>query len=628
MSRIEALLAARQFVVPQRSGDYLYFISDLNGRLSLYRMLLAGSVPEPLLPPNIALQTPHHMDGKSFVVLAEYNQIVVMIDQDGDENYQPMRIPLTGGFPELIFGDQFAGMQTNLAKIDLKTGIGYLTASSRTRPEFSGYQINVLENSATLLATAAEGPFYATSSPDQQTILTVDAYGIGDTVVYRQQLGSTDRSVIFGTPMEQRTTPIEPNGMGFAEWVNDDYALFSTSLFDDCYSLALLRLDGSQSLDAVSIEGLVHTGQGEFDRLTKLSEQRYLIGYNIDGCSWCYEAELDLENKRMLVSKVLCGQAPLDNGVLESIAYDSDSDSFALSFSTAIAPTQLFTIKPNQELQQHTNERVLGIPVEHLSAGEDASFNSHDGLRISARLYRPAPALGYEGPRPLVYYIHGGPQGQERPDFAWFSMPLIQFLALKGFAVFVPNVRGSSGYGFNYMNQVTHDWGGQDRLDHVHAMTNVLSNDPLIDTKRAGVMGRSYGGFMTLTLVGRHPELWKAGIDMFGPYDLHTFSARVPETWKAYMATQVGDPVTEADFLVERSPKTYIHNLACPLLVTQGANDPRVIEQESREVVHELQALGKNVDYLLFSDEGHDVLKYANKVTCYNRITDFFSQYL
>ncbi|ABX05106.1 MAG TPA: S9 family peptidase [Herpetosiphon sp.] len=628
MPRIEALLAARQFVVPQRAGDYLYFISDLNGRLSLYRMLLTGSVPEPLLPPDIALQTPHHMGGKSFVVLAEYNQIVVMIDKDGDENYQPLRIPLTGGFPEPVFGDQFADAQTNLSKLDPSTGIGYLNVASRVRPELSCYQINVLTGTSTLLHTGPDGPFYATSAPDQQTIITVDGYGIGDSVIYRQQLGSTERSVVFGTPMDQRTTPVEPNGMGFGEWVNDQVALVSTSLFDDCYSLALLRLDGAQSLDSVTIEGLVHSGQGEFDRLLHLTEQRFLIGYNIDGCSWCYEAEFDLAGKRMLVTKVLVGQAPLDNGVLESIDYDQASDSFALSFSTAIAPTQIYTIKSSQELQQHTTERVLGIPVEHLAAGEDASFNSHDGLRISARLYRPAPALGYEGPRPLVYYIHGGPQGQERPDFAWFSMPLIQFLTLKGFAVFVPNVRGSSGYGFKYMNHVTHDWGGQDRLDHVHAMTKVLVNDPLIDIKRTGVMGRSYGGFMTLTLLGRHPELWRAGIDMFGPYDLHTFSARVPETWKSYMATQVGDPVTEHDFLVERSPKTYMHNLACPLLVTQGANDPRVIERESSEVVHELQALGKNVDYLLFSDEGHDVLKYANKVTCYNRITDFFSQHL
>ena len=119
---------------------------------------------------------------------------------------------------------------------------------------------------------------------------------------------------------------------------------------------------------------------------------------------------------------------------------------------------------------RQTNERILGIAPHLLAPGEDASYTSHDGLRISARLYMPAPELGFEGKRPVIFYIHGGPQSQERPDFTWFSMPLIQFFTLNGFAVWVPNVRGSSGYGISYMKRVDHDWGGLDRLDHVAAV--------------------------------------------------------------------------------------------------------------------------------------------------------------
>jgi dipeptidyl aminopeptidase/acylaminoacyl peptidase len=260
-------------------------------------------------------------------------------------------------------------------------------------------------------------------------------------------------------------------------------------------------------------------------------------------------------------------------------------------------------------------------------AGEDASFESYDGRRVSARLYLPAPALGFAGPRPLVYYVHGGPQSQERPDFTWFSMPLIQFLTLNGLAVFVPNARGSSGYGLDYMKQVDRDWGGADRLDHVHAL-RLLGEDPRLDTARAGVVGRSYGGYMTLTLAGRHPELWRAACDMFGPYDLLSFSNRIPETWKPYFAAALGDPVNDRDFLVERSPRTYLGQLACPLLVIQGKNDPRVVEAESRDLVENLRGQGKQVDYLLFEDEGHDVLKLKNRVRCYNAITNFFKSHL
>ena len=256
------------------------------------------------------------------------------------------------------------------------------------------------------------------------------------------------------------------------------------------------------------------------------------------------------------------------------------------------------------------------------------SYNSFDGTRVSARLYLPPKELGFSGPRPLVYYVHGGPQGQERPDFSWFSMPLIQFLTLNGFAVFVPNVRGSTGYGMSYMKQVDRDWGGKDRLDHVHAMTKVLPKDKRIDVHRAAVVGRSYGGYMTLIQVGQHPELWAAACDMFGPYDLLTFSERIPPTWKPYFAIALGDSVKDRDFLVERSPRTRIESLACPLLVIQGKNDPRVVEQESRDLVEHLRRKGKDVEYLMFEDEGHDVLTFENRVQCYNTITEFFRKHL
>jgi dipeptidyl aminopeptidase/acylaminoacyl peptidase len=159
-------------------------------------------------------------------------------------------------------------------------------------------------------------------------------------------------------------------------------------------------------------------------------------------------------------------------------------------------------------------------------------------------------------------------------------------------------------------------------------MQHVLPADDRVDVTRAGVVGRSYGGYMTLTLASRHPELWRAAVDMFGPYDLVTFSERVPETWKPYIALVIGDVENERDFLAERSPRTYIEGLACPLLVIQGKNDPRVVEQESRDLVEALRARGKDVDYLLFEDEGHDVLKLPNRVRCYESIARFFSAHL
>jgi dipeptidyl aminopeptidase/acylaminoacyl peptidase len=177
------------------------------------------------------------------------------------------------------------------------------------------------------------------------------------------------------------------------------------------------------------------------------------------------------------------------------------------------------------------------------------------------------------------------------------------------------------------MKHVDRDWGGLDRLDHV-AGVDRLRDDPRLDSNRIGVIGRSYGGFMTLTLAGRHPQLWSAAVDMFGPYDLLSWATRLPESWLTYLRLQIGDPQTERDTLVARSPRTYLGALACPLLVVQGANDRRVTRFDSDELVAELRAAGKDVDYLVFDDEGHDFTRRTNKARCYQAITTFFERHL
>ena len=633
MKRIESFLSARLFLVPQLVGDRLYFISNLNGRNSLYVMDRGGSVPEPLLPPDIALQNPHLMNGRSFIVFPQLEKILVMLDQDGNENYLPMMIPLEGGYPEPLFADDFANHRVIAADPDLEQNNLFFVAESRSEAMHHSYLANLADGKLIKINASRFGGWPSGSNKDKTKFILQEGYGAGDSVLFRYNLGDEKPTALLGTPMMERDPENPPRtyNIGGGDFIRNEAGLLAgTSEFEDTYGLAYLPLDNPEALQQVPINGTQHQGMGELEEARHLTGNKYLILYNIDGSSWAYEAELNEDSLEMQMTHLLCGKGKLAGGVLESIQYNKVQDEYVLSFSTAVSPTQLYTISgPNRDdLQQHTRERILGLPQTWLSPGEDYPFTSYDGLRISARLYLPAPTLGFEGPRPLIYYIHGGPQSQERPDFAWFSMPFIQFLTLNGFAVFVPNVRGSTGYGFAYMKHVVRDWGGADRLDHVHAMTEVLPQDDRIDTKRAGVCGRSYGGYMTLTLTSRHPDLWSAAIDMFGPYDLMTFASRVPETWKPFIKLLVGDPETEQDFLKERSPRTYIEQITAPMLVVQGKNDPRVIEQESRELVEHLQEIGKEVDYLMFPDEGHDVLKYENRVKVYTTMTDFFVKHL
>jgi dipeptidyl aminopeptidase/acylaminoacyl peptidase len=633
-NRIESLLSARLFLEPQLAEGRIYFVSNLSGHLSLYAMDEAGGVPEPLLPPQLALQNPELVTGYSFYVLPTLGRIVVMIDHDGDENYEPHVVSIDGGFPEPLAEDAFRGKRSSLLDVDLDTATAYFSVQSREESLMSAVRVDLETGDAETIGQSMYGAFVAAWTPDHSRVVLADGYTVGDVVLYEVDATGA-RQMLHGTPLDEREEgrdyPLSGLGSTHATVSGKGILLLST-LFDDAGSPGYLDFDGAGEIEPVTIEGLVHEGAGELEALQHLDGSLYAATYNIDGCSWVYETRFDEEGRSLTVDRVLVGEGPLAGGMLHGLHYDEGSGGFALSFCTATDPTQLYVLEPTTDTPpvRKTRERVLGLAPELLSAGEDAPFESHDGLRVSARLYRPSPELGYEGARPLVYYVHGGPQSQERPNFAWFSMPLIQILTLEGFAVFVPNARGSTGYGLEYTKRVDSDWGGLDRLDHVHAMTEFLPKDDLVDVSRAGVVGRSYGGYMTLTLASRHPELWRGAVDMFGPYDLLTFSQRIPETWKPYFALALGDPEKEEDreFLVERSPRTRIADITCPLLVIQGQNDPRVVEQESRDLVEGLRETGKQVDYLVFEDEGHDVLKLPNRVRCYDAIVSFFSRHL
>jgi pimeloyl-ACP methyl ester carboxylesterase len=631
--RIESLLSARLFIFPQFAGERIYFLSNLSGHLSLYAMNYGGSVPEPLLPPHIALQNPELIGGFSFYAFPNIGKILVMIDQNGDENYQPMLIPIEGGFPEPAFDNFFAGYRVHLTLCDMDNDAVYFSAERRDKPLQEAYRGELMTNQLTKLAESQWGAFPSAYSDDHNKVLLGDGYTVGDNVLYHYD--GKQKTVLYGKPIEQRKEGEQAplNGIGATVFSHSGLGvLLICSVFEDTYSLAYIPLGQPGTLLPVKVKGIRHEGAGEMTGIEHLDGDHFAVTYNIDGCSWLYEGVFDEEKRVMKLVNVIVGDEPLDSGHLEHYEYNKELDVFTLSFSTAISPTQIYTVerKKRDLIVMQTNEKVLGISEEQLSKGEDASFTSYDGLRISARLYMPAKTLGFKGPRPLVYYIHGGPQGQERPNFAWFSMPLIQFLTLRGFAVFVPNVRGSTGYGLSYTKHVDRDWGGNDRLDHVHAMTDFLPKDKRLDVKRAAVVGRSYGGYMTLMLAGRHPELWKAACDMFGPYDLLTFSERIPPTWKPYFKIALGDPEkpNEKKFLIERSPRTYLEQMTCPMLVVQGRNDPRVVAAESEDLVKNLRKKGKDIDLLIFEDEGHDVLKYENRVTVYNSITDFFAKYL
>lgn len=636
---IEALMAARQVQRPALNGDKVYFIGNLPGHYCFYEMSKAGGYPIPLIPEHIALQNPHLMNSPSFGLVPKLDMAIIMVDKDGNELYQPMTVQLSaGGIPQPLFGDTYKDMQVTLSHLNPHTNIAFFNIDDRKSPGLELLRVNLETHEVFSLGKDPYGWYLLAVNDNATEGVIAKGYGIGDVVLYHWKEGD-EPTLFYGKPLEERVPreEVELPAFGGGYFVNDDTIITFTRIFSDQYSLAFISPSRPGFIQEVRVEGLEHTGMGELDLFEHLAGDHFLLGYNIDGCSYLYEGHLDQGDQPVVrVTKTLVGTTPpLMNGMLLGVGFDEMAfmeegqevpAEYVVAFTKATMPSRLFRINvTTKTVEAITNERVLGIAEDYLSEGEDASYQSHDGLRISARLYRPSPKHGFEGPRPLVYWIHGGPTGQERPDFTWFSMPLIQYLTFHGFAVFVPNVRGSTGYGFEYTSKVHRNWGGEDVLDHVHALGE-LEKDPLIDSTRRYVAGRSYGGYMTLMLVSKYPELFNGGCDLFGPYDFLGFFERLPPSWQEGFRVQVGDPdkPEERQMLVDRSPKTYFDQIIAPLLVIQGRNDPRIVAVESEEIVETLKSKGRDAEIIIFEDEGHDVIKFRNKVKCYQEMTKFF----
>ncbi len=246
-------------------------------------------------------------------------------------------------------------------------------------------------------------------------------------------------------------------------------------------------------------------------------------------------------------------------------------------------------------------------------------YQAPDGLFISALYYRPAGL----GPFPVVVVLHGGPEDQERPRY----VGIYQFLLSRGIGVFAPNFRGSTGYGRSFQRRVYRDWGGAE-LEDIMAGVRWLGSQAEVDSRRLAVMGGSFGGFATLSAISRYPQYWRAAVDMMGPVNLQTFVSAVPPTWRQFMAEWIGDPEKDAEFLWERSPLTHAAHIQCPLLVVQGAHDPRVPASESQQLLAELRPMNLDVEVYWLDDEGHGFNRRENQLEVWQRVSQFLMSHL
>jgi dipeptidyl aminopeptidase/acylaminoacyl peptidase len=254
---------------------------------------------------------------------------------------------------------------------------------------------------------------------------------------------------------------------------------------------------------------------------------------------------------------------------------------------------------------------------------EPISYTARDGLTIHGYLTKP---VGVSTPVPTVLLVHGGPWGRD----TWGYDPEVQWLANRGYAVLQINFRGSTGYGKAFLNAGNREWAAKmhdDLLDGVNWLVETGISQP----DKIAIMGGSYGGYAALVGLTFSPDVFACAVDIVGPSNLITLLQSIPPYWepiKANMYHRVGNLETEPEFLKSISPLFFVDRIQKPLLIAQGANDPRVKEAESEQIVNAMKQAGKPVEYVLYTDEGHGFARPENRLHFYARAEEFLAKYL
>jgi dipeptidyl aminopeptidase/acylaminoacyl peptidase len=306
-------------------------------------------------------------------------------------------------------------------------------------------------------------------------------------------------------------------------------------------------------------------------------------------------------------------------GVVESVVFSPDGSKLAFGFSSTTDPFEVYVLE-DRELRKVT---AVADPPPGLVEPEVHRFESFDGETIPVFLFMPEGG----GPHPVVVMVHGGPEAQWLPHWHPNYMPLAQHLVSRGFAVAVPNVRGSTGYGkrYEHLDDV------RLRLDSVRDLASLhewLAARPDVDASRAVLYGRSYGGYMVLAGLAFQPDLWAAGIEAVGISSFVTFLEHTSAYRRAAREREYGSLEHDRDFLVEASPITHVDAIRAPLFIQHGANDPRVPLSESEEIARVLREKGIRCELVVYPDEGHSIAKLANRIDSFTRAVAFLDEVL
>lgn len=402
-------------------------------------------------------------------------------------------------------------------------------------------------------------------------------------------------------------------------------------------------VESNEAVDFAPDGDLLYTSNrdGEFSRLKKMNlasgESSVVFETNWDVVNAVYtpdDARLlvyvnaDARTELTLIDLASGQQVALPDvpaGDISGVDFSKDGKRLAFYVASSRSPGSLWTAELGGQAQQLVSSLNPAIDPADLVEGEVVRFKSYDGLEIPGILYMPQGASEADKV-PAMVWVHGGPGGQSRLNYS----ALIQYLVNHGYAVYAINNRGSSGYGKTFYAADDRKHGEAD-LDDVVESKKMLVATGKIDAGRIGIIGGSYGGYMTAAALTFRPDAFAVGVNIFGVTNWLRTLESIPPWWEAQrqaLYAELGDPVADKERLMRISPLFHAKNITKPMMVLQGANDPRVLQVESDEIVAAAKANGVPVEYLVFPDEGHGFVKRENERKGYEAVLAFLDTHL
>ncbi len=607
---------------PQRSavriapdGSMIGFLAPRDGVLNVWTQPLEGGSLVGQPTPRTALRD---RPVRQWEFVPGGRQLVYLQDRGGDENFQMFAVDLADSASnEERCLTPWPGTRTRIIEIGATHPNEVLVGVNRRDPRYHDvWRVNVKDGSSSLVMQNDEGWSAVIPDGDWQIRLVTRVRDDGATEVM------------------MRTAPSEP-------WVP-----FHTWQFEDSTSSSVVAIDSDGTkayvIDSARPEGGATGGIYEVTLVPHDTDQRWrilaaddraepgtvlrhaltgipqAISFNYLRNEW-RALDLSYEQDFRVIRKA-------ESGDIDVVSRTTDDRLWILATSRDTQPTR-FSLYRREDRSItplfSADDRLANLPLVPMRS---EIIRSRDDLPLVT--YWSAPTgfeLGSSKPVPMVLLVHGGPWTRD----VWGLSPTHQWLANRGYAVMSVNYRSSTGFGKAFVNAGNRQWSKAMHDDLVDAVRWAI-DQRLADPNRVAIMGTSYGGYATLVGLTFTPELFACGVDIVGPSHVRTLLSTIPPYWtphQALYARRVGD-LSETEFLDSISPLTKVERIVRPLLVGQGANDPRVRRVEADQIVTAMQSHGIPVTYILFPDEGHGFARPENRMAFFAITEQFLAKHL